>query len=438
MAYVPMLNVQRHVNDPTDWGTSASRGLIAGLKTMQQRGDDERTFRNDVAQRGGTLIETDSPERQRLNEIASKWRKRPTWIGGTGGHATDEEAADAEANTRGAPAVGVTPNYGDDDTAAPPRAMPAPRTISGAIAQATGSAGPGGLATQTPQPGQNLASARDGTSVGTAQPVRRSGGIGALLDQATAGVHPYEVEGPNGMRASIDPMYSARVSNAGKMMDYGFERATRRSEKDESDQDAIDALVAGGVPPTEARARVLTGTVKYDEQYGQRARGTAGMTFDQRVQFETIRQRNMMERVRLTEGLRTARKNNDPVAAQRFQTQMRALDQRDREIALRLGGIELGAERDPSGIAAVVESSTPEGKAAATARGQRRAGIVEGLKKTVAAPGSASGGASGGAPGGAAKPSLGARMAQLKAAHTPAAQAKQTLIHEGYTLPKGW
>lgn len=382
MPYVAPLQYRAYDRGPS-WGQSASRALVLGLQKIQQSNDENDAFENKVAAAGGTLNASESPERARLNALINKFHRRPKILGGSGGGPSDDEIADAERNVSAPIPVAQTTTFDETPTANPPaQSVASPIIRTGKIADMIG-AGLGqnvptpATATAratTPAPGDNLSGARDGTMQGTASPVRGSR-IAALMQQTAQGVHPYTVKGPHGMSATIDPTYGSRVASLGKMQDYEFERAAQQDEQDASNEEKIQALVNAGMPEDQARAKVLNNVVSYDETFG-RARPGGGLTFDQRVQLEDIKTR----RAQLIEGMKTARKRNDPVAIARIQQEDRRLQLEQERIEVSIGGLDLKNNAEPTGVAGVVAGSTPEGQAAAEGRRQHRATVIEGLK----------------------------------------------------------
>lgn len=441
MTYVAPLQYTRYDRGPS-FGQNASKALVLGLQKIEQTNKDKDAFANQVAQAGGTVDEGVSPERARLNSLMDKFHRRPRILGGSGGGPSDDEIADAEANTSAPPPVSITPSFDDAPSLGSNVATPQPIMRTNKIGNAiSATMSPNTTATTggpvAPAPGQNLSGARDGTMQGRAmpapspvvQPSSRIGvqqpsalpqpkrsGISDLLQQATAGVRPYTVKGPEGMTGTIDPLYGARVSSAGKMMDYAFERGARQDEENQSNEEKIQSLVDAGMPEDQARAKVLNNVVSYDEQFGRRT-ATSGLSFDQRVQLENIK----TQRATLLESMKTARKRNDPVAMARLAQEDKRLALAQQHLEVTVGGMEVKEEADPSGVAGIVANSTPEGQAAAAQRKTKRTGIIEGLKTTVGGDGPM-------------KVPLATRVQQLKRAGVSKQQARSILLDEGYKV----
>lgn len=140
---------------------------------------------------------------------------------------------------------------------------------------------------------------------GEATPLGGAIPAGAPRNISTA-LKSYTEKDDYGNEWSIDPNHAQNQKLAGdraelEMKDEFAERGTKRS---------IDAATSAGMPAAEANARVRTGTMRYDEQFGQRMRPSTAMTFEQRRQLSTEHdQREATIRTKLGELAATGRAN---------------------------------------------------------------------------------------------------------------------------------
>ena len=121
---------------------------------------------------------------------------------------------------------------------------------------------------------------RGGPSITSAGPTAPMGGpmlyAGSMQPERT-----FEYQGSDGARYRMPQTGERERSN--RMLEYGAQMEAKDAIKHRDDDEQIAALVAGGMPPAEARARVLSNTVRYDEVYGQQR--NKPLTFEERKQL---------------------------------------------------------------------------------------------------------------------------------------------------------
>jgi hypothetical protein len=203
-------------------------------------------------------------------------------------------------------------------------------------------------------------------SVNVAQPATASTrpSIGTALAQ-DGDVERGIYHGPHGQTA-VMPTAQGREQR---------QTAAKEAVTSRHEQEQIDALTAGGMPAAEARARVLTNTVRYDDVFGQQQRGgLSGGEFDRR---EAEKQNYRLQLADLRERQMQARKTNDPFAERR----LKALEDNLRLRAQQQGiSIDEALARtpDPDPLKARLNEGNP---AAAQAAGVRRS-ATQRLKTT--------------------------------------------------------
>lgn len=372
----------RPIYDPgeADHYQNATRAIGAGLNMYVNKLDADRAEQNQIAQMGGTPVA--SPKvgpMDRLRSIGQAIRKRI----GLGNGQANPEAADYDNDAQ---------NEGDFDM----------DDMSGRLARAN-AAVPVQQGASAAPPVQIDAKGRvAGTnrfpSVGDLQPTPtfvppdRQPAVNPALgvaQQATPGtaapgptgrpqtigdaIKPYIYHGRNGQDYSVDPLYQTRLGVAGHEMEADAQErrviATeqrKKAETTQSQQEAIQALVDAGMRPGEARARVLTNTVKYDEVYGPQ-RGQ--MTFDERQRLQKQRDDAAYERARLI------------AAGQQNTAQFRQaeLALSNAELALKMADTQAAGQDRAAAAASKDIPANPVDRAIATAtpEGAKRVAVAE-------------------------------------------------------------
>lgn len=243
---------------------------------------------------------------------------------------------------------------------------------------------------------------------------------------------PYELEGATGRRYRVDPMRAERgklaMAGAAAEQEYGRNRQHQTAEQ----EDQVSALVAAGMPEAEARARVKTNTVRYDETFGAQSRTRAAMSVDDRLKVEqaiTARQvtiQNMKAaQAHLTQGQRE---------------ELRRLQmEQERDLAL-MRGAETAANQAEGAVTRAAtdptSTATPEGQKAIEAAKQRAAGM---RSRADSARGAVQHPRMGGVTGGASSSSGGQkspadRYAELKALGKTRDEIVRTMKAEGYNV----
>lgn len=185
------------------------------------------------------------------------------------------------------------------------------------------------------------------------------------FDEAlSGGSTPVVLTGLGGERYVYDPM--ARMRQEQLFKDALEERAAQRQQaRLAAEQERqVQALVAAGMPEAEARARVLTNTVRYDEVYGPQSRGLSLPEFEAR---EAIRFRYQAALAKL----RAAQDAHDLAAYRRAQLELQAA-------AAELRALDVEASTLPrySGTDRDVLRSTPKGQAELAAADSARADVA--------------------------------------------------------------
>lgn len=407
------------IDDPRNrlpLGTDKVRAGIGGLLDDYVRNQDlDREERNRMAEAGATRL-PDEQGRSPLDRIRGML---PAILGGRRGAITPMQ-----------PRAQPTPGYN------PQAGAPVPlggRSISDMLGEGGGpdvvpsreDAEAGNVARETrPMAGAMApdqpatAAARDGTT-----------GIGSLLGGGDGDIPPVMLEGRGGSRYSVDPMRNERIKVAGARMEQGVKTEAQRGEQERQ----IQALVEGGMTPQEARARVLTGTVKYDEEYGpQKAKP---LTYEQRIAIENLKGDKRIEAIRVKGELDRTRSMAVIAARANNPNEVARLRLREQELDVRLNTLLFNidksgtTEKIPQGVDRTIQESTPEGKAAISGAEQRvgaaRTRVAETrerVKDKIVKP------------SGGSKPKAADRAAALKKAGKTTAQIYQIMKSEGYNV----
>lgn len=347
-------------NEPT-LGEGLTRGISTAIEEWEKRREADRQERNTMAAAGGVPIPA-GPQPSIMDRLRGIGQRVRDSI-----HGTQPSVRPARD---GIPA-GAPP--------ALPANVPVETVRSGLPTRITGMPQPGvSMQQQTPRRSMN----------GIAAGQSADSPIGNALGN-------YTYEGIGGQKYSVDPLHQARVQAAAKGM-------SRDAEQEKS----IAALVAAGMPENEARARVLTNTVRYDTEFGQQSRArSSGLTFEQRQQLQN---ENNAVRLEIARMARAGKQNTDEF--RRANIRLREIGQQLQAISIEASGYEntaRAAERGvPQGTDRIVEESMPGGKERISAA-QRKAGAARDSAAAVRGRARSVVGGAGAAPAPAQKMTIG-------------------------------
>lgn len=311
-----------------DGGESMRRGISEALETYLRKKQADRDFENEVAQSGGTVDPQESGM-DKLRRVGGAIRRHLPGF---------DPRPGAEENLRvhGDPQVSAQPITDAD--------------VSSAMGD-PGTSRSSNVVTINPNRSQN----RSLDTLGTARDGVTRSPIADAIERTV-------VRGPSGQTAIVPTKRGLH------QQDVADEQAVRT----DSEQRQIDALKAAGMPEAEARARVLTNTVRYDEDFGQRRMGS--MTYTERANLEELKNKLAMERIRVNGAIRAAQRSGDQAALLRAQNAARSLDLQERRI---LAGEQTEIIREnplpAPGLPERIATSTPEGEAAVAQTQRTRA-----------------------------------------------------------------
>ncbi len=330
----------RPIYGPEDlpWQATAARGIGDFLGGMADRQARKRAEQNAIAAQGGTQL-PDEPQPGIMDRIRGIGSAIGSMIHGT------PPGTNPAGEITGAQRDGVVPSQVTPNAQMP--VLPQARVEGGYATPNPPSLFPRASVPAMNQPAPTAAAPRP-----NAQPTT----IGAAIK-------PYTYHGEFG-NYSVDPLYGARVQAEGKDM------VTHQHEEEQ-----IASLVAAGMDPTRARAKVLNNVVRYDEDFGMPRRGSS-LTYQQRVD---LLDRN--NRVRLELGHLAAAGRQQTAEYRQKLLEQRELEDRlraDENLARGISSEAAGVERTiPQGVPRIVEESQPGGKeriAGATQRAQELRG----------------------------------------------------------------
>lgn len=192
-----------------------------------------------------------------------------------------------------------------------------------------------------PAPGPMAGATAPGLTPSYAPPPPAQHGLDAARPSIGAAIQPYEDQDTHGNTWKVDPLYGARVADAGRSI---------------GDQDKIDALVRAGMPAAEAEARVKNNVVRYDETFGEgpRAGRGGGLTFEQRkkLQDDAIASRN-----RIAELTRGGRQNTEEYRQEMLKLRKHEADLREQEMGERGSRADVAQETT---IAGAIDRTIPK------------------------------------------------------------------------------
>lgn len=358
----------RPIYGPEDvpWQQSLGQGISNAIGEYQRKKEIGRQEANQVGAIGGVPV-PDAPSPSPMDRLRS--------IGSTIGdvlHGRFNQGSTVP-NATGSERDGLAPGT----PPALPAGAPIPTPTGGPLPMSVFDRGAGGALPQPAgRPGVNPAlGVSPETRAGrmAPPPVMTSAMPAAPVPPrqpaATIGsaIHPYTYEGITGQKYSVDPLYGARVAAEGKTM-----------AKDAEDEQAISALVAAGMDPKLARAKVLTNTVKYDEQYGMRGNASR-LTFAERAKLQSDNNAVRLQIARMAAAGRqdTAEYRKALLQQRQIEDQLRADEREAAGYASEAAAVE---RTIPSGTNRIVEQSQPGGaeriegaaKTAAELRGKAR------------------------------------------------------------------
>lgn len=343
------LNLRKPWQNPAyDTAADTIGSALSSYATKHQQDEDaDREEQNKIAAIGGTPI-AGAPQPSGIDRIKGIGRGIGSALGGLLHRGGDEQT-----QTPPVPAGGTArPQYGfTDETTPDDGGRPVPQLVhsQGAMldhALANSSNSP------TPSPVQSGAPAAAPKTVGE-------------------GLAHYTIQGRNGTKYDVDPMFQTRQQIAGREMeaDAADRRTTARdiagetrkqATLDASQKAQMKALTDSGMPEPEARARVLTNTVKYDDVYGPQR--TQPLSFDER---QKLMDRNNAAKYRVAQ--LTAGRSQDQDAIRRAQLELQIsemeLNASDRRSKTYVENARAAESTIPKGTDRIVEESTPEGRA---------------------------------------------------------------------------
>jgi hypothetical protein len=197
----------------------------------------------------------------------------------------------------------------------------------------------------------------------------------------------YEYQGRRGARYEVDRHRAGREAYGLKGAESTQEHEIDQRFKDAHEQRVYEALAEAKRNPTPdnvAKARVLTNTVRYDEEYGQPR--TTGMTFEQRQLLQSQRDAAAYRRAQLAASGRTN------------SAEWRAADLEFRRLSLQLQDLDRqinDVQKDipAPGVPSIVAGSQPGGQAAIDRARQRvdslnqeRGRVLDRVRGTPTAP----------------------------------------------------
>lgn len=277
----------KYGRDELTGGERINQGIGSAIEFMMQESEARRNERNVISERGGMAVGTPPTAMDRVRGIGGAIRrnmKRTPDITQTGELTGVSNARDGvepsfvPAQTSGGMVRPAT--MFADQTAPPPisaslRGSPAYQAQRGTGMMEPPPTSMASIATQPP-PAPN----------GAPQP--SSNIAGAIRNSV--------ITGRDGQRYEIDPMRQQNIALQGKRAEARVDdeitagREGRAQARTQASQEAsIKALTDAGMPAAEARARVLTGTVRYDEQFGERKSAAQSLTFEQRQSLQKQR-----------------------------------------------------------------------------------------------------------------------------------------------------
>jgi hypothetical protein len=265
-------------NEPTV-GEGIARGIQGGLDWYAARRETARQEGNTVGAQGGVRL-PDQPRPsigQRIRGIGraigevvhgSTPGMQPTWHP-TGTFVDRQPPPDQPGDFAQSGDQDGDYDPGDSDRDGDVRSGSVVADMLGRVVRPTG---PVDALPPSPRPAPAL---------GRAQPAMASAGPTAPLSE---GERSFIYEGSDGARYRMPQTGERERVNA----EQEYERRTRFLEtlRRQREQEQIDALIAGGVDPEDARAEVLTGTTRYDDRYGQNSRA---LTYEERANLERLK-----------------------------------------------------------------------------------------------------------------------------------------------------
>lgn len=272
------LNV-RPVYDPNEptFGEQLSRGIQGGLDYYAGRRERARQEGNTVGAAGGVR----QPDRGQPG-IKGRLRGIGSAIGNII-HGSPPELPHPQIGPTGTFAPGtLAPGYGTAD----PSRYPMDERIPGEEALETmpdaddmvSGAMLGRVVRPSPPIDALPLSARPALNpaLGGGPSIGVNNGLPTLL--AASPERTFEYEGEDGSRYRMPQTGERARTQRMEEQEATLGLKDRYQQKDQEDQ--IAALVAAGMPPAEARARVLNNVVRYDEEFGQRRPAT--LTYEER------------------------------------------------------------------------------------------------------------------------------------------------------------
>lgn len=275
-------------NEPTV-GEGIMRGVQGGLDWYAQRRETARQEGNTIGAAGGEKL-PDAPRpsiRDRLRTLI-----HPSEWGNMGGMGQPPLRPTGTFAPTSYPGEGHMPGDFAPESYPGEGQQPGPAGVNGGIAAALGSyRGAGDLSRvvqPTPPVGALPPTPRLGIGVPQMTPAPPVDAPTLATDSPSSPARrerTFEYQGSDGARYRVPQTGEREREN--QMLEYE-NRATyadRLSHQHQAEQ--ISALVAGGMDPAEARARVLNNVVRYDDTFGQQRAGS--LTFDERERLERLK-----------------------------------------------------------------------------------------------------------------------------------------------------
>lgn len=296
-------------DEPT-FGEQLSRGIQFGLDTYEKRREAERGEQNEVLSRGGTRLPDAAP-----SGIEGAVRRGARGIGDLLGRAIGRRPS-LEPTGTFVESRPSEPGRFPMDERLPQTPDPDQIVTDAILRRVVPPAAPQGALPPTPR----------GSVQGPS--IAPNPGLPALNTAGTQnyGERSFDYQGIGNRRYTMPQTGERERTN--RMLEYGQQTAIKEGAHTREQEDEIAALTAAGMPANEARARVLTNTVRYDEEYGPQR--SHSLTYEERSKLSAEHDQRMAEiRARLAR-LTGAGRGNSPEA---MDLRRRALELNERKFA---------------------------------------------------------------------------------------------------------
>lgn len=341
----------RYQNPAYDNIGNAIASFASGIETRQ---DQARQERNQMAQAGATRL-PDQPRPGIMDRLRAAGRGIKHIVVGDEGEQPPVVGGDTTPVQQGG--ARITPSSVFQDATPPAVDIDAKGRLRGTMRfpgpPSTRGAALGGF-DERPSPRST------GRAFDEHIPVSIGSALGDELGQ------PITLEGRDGARYAVDPLRQTKQgiyaheleADAADRRTVATEDRKRAAMQAEQERE-VQALTGAGMPEGEARARVLTGTVKYDETYGPQ-RGQ--MTFAERQQLQHQRDDAAYARAQLVAAgqTNTTAFRQADLALRNAQLALDMAEERAKGFDRTAATAEGQVPKDP--ITRQITESTPEGK----------------------------------------------------------------------------